>query len=88
MDELFKTTQVPQHPCLKCGKPLSAATSFEKAEPRPGDISICVECGNVAAYAEGLSLRPLNWGEWLMLLNDARYGAMMRPIAERKAKNN
>lgn len=46
--------------CLDCGRELDTATSFDsKQQPKPGDISICLHCGNVMVFADDLSLREL-----------------------------
>ena len=46
--------------CLKCGNKLNRASGLGHDEqPEPGNISICVRCGNIAAFDDNLQVRPL-----------------------------
>jgi hypothetical protein len=47
--------------CPHCGRPLDAHgdTPGERDDkaPRPGDVSVCMKCGGVMIFTEGLGLR-------------------------------
>jgi hypothetical protein len=46
-------------PCLKCGKELDRVTSCNgmRRRPRPGDVSICLYCSDIAILSRS-GLRP------------------------------
>lgn len=56
------TIRTRTNECLKCHGDLDAASCVndDAAKPKAGDISICIYCGNLAAFGEGLTLRELN----------------------------
>lgn len=63
-DELNKDAYgnpLPPSKCPVCGKTVDAATPFikgqEKARPRPGDVTVCVGCGEICAYTDEMTLR-------------------------------
>jgi hypothetical protein len=44
-------TRMPDTSCPECGRALSAATHMESAAmPSPGDVSICLYCGEFLEY--------------------------------------
>ena len=54
--------RIPESACLGCGYKIDASGSPDGRPtkgPQPGNLSICLRCGAVMAYAEDLSLRPL-----------------------------
>lgn len=60
----MKTTKVPEVSCVECGHPFDLATDIATdATPAPGDVSLCIECGNVAMFADDLTLRPISEDE-------------------------
>ena len=65
----MKTTVLPHAPkCPKCGHILDAATSLENASPKPGDVTICVGCGNLLEF---LKDKP-----WLAPISQEKLGAL------------
>ena len=44
----------------------------EDGEPEPGDITVCMTCGHVMAFAENMSLRELNNEEIHKIAGDER----------------
>jgi hypothetical protein len=66
--------------CLNCRKSLDAATGFDGADkPRPGNISICLCCGHVMAYADPpTSFRELNDEEMRDVAGDKTILAIQR----------
>lgn len=52
--------RVPENHCLNCKHVITAATSvtgMPDLMPTPGDVSICTYCGDIAVYAQDLTLR-------------------------------
>lgn len=44
-------------PCPKCDAPLDGCQGLDEAHtPRPGDYTICIYCGEVWRFGEGLAL--------------------------------
>jgi hypothetical protein len=58
----FKTdlieTQTISSACPACGKMVDVAMGT--TAPKKDDISLCINCGGIAKFAEDLSLIPLN----------------------------
>lgn len=78
-DDTFK---LPNYHCLDCGREMDAATTVpglnEDAEPHPGAVSLCLQCGNVAIFADDMTLRPLTDDEVVDLAGDESFKRMMR----------
>ena len=55
----MKTTHTPEDKCPYCGHKISAATSVTSphATPRPGDMTVCLECQEVSIFTVTLTLR-------------------------------
>lgn len=51
-----KTTIIKDSRCSECNTFLDAMASLEGNIPKPGDIAICIKCGNMAEYVEGGTL--------------------------------
>jgi len=64
---------VPSVQCLSCDKILDRASGVNEDDaPEPGNITICIGCGHLMAYADGLSLRELTDAEALAIAGDKR----------------
>lgn len=85
-EEPIKTTLHVQSFCLKCKHPMRAATGPGK--PAPGDVSICAQCGNVAAFAEDLSIRALTDDEAESWARDPEIQRAAEKIRRRNARQN
>lgn len=60
MSERIKRTT-----CINCGHTLDACTAMEDgATPNPGDITICLYCGEVSAFCEDLTTRSVSKEEF------------------------
>lgn len=59
-----RTSRVPLKACPWCGELRDAATSFENASPRPGDVSICAGCGGLTKFDENLELVKVEEAEF------------------------
>jgi hypothetical protein len=65
--------------CVSCGKTLDAATLPEGEDaPSPGDISLCLYCGHLMAYADDLELRNLTDEEMHEVAGDPHILRMQR----------
>lgn len=57
--------------CKFCGYKIDCAhTPFGKRRPVPGDISVCLKCGNVHFFDDTLSLRKASAEELAALPRD------------------
>jgi hypothetical protein len=56
---------VQQDECPYCGHKLDCATVATGGEvrPRPGDISVCIQCASILSYDERLKLRAVDENE-------------------------
>ena len=54
------TPKMPPQMCPACGYVLYAATEAHRGDdkPSPGNVSICLNCGDVGFFDEFLRLRP------------------------------
>ena len=59
-----KITRTPHNHCLACGKPINSASpslpADRRRKPRPGDISLCLDCGHAHIFTNDLTLREPN----------------------------
>ena len=53
------TTRLEPCPCPHCGTVLNAATAAEESggSPSPGDVTLCVECGEWCLFDDELKLK-------------------------------
>lgn len=57
-----KTAKMKMDTCPSCGRVMDAATvadSNRPASPTPGDLSVCIGCGDYLVYKDDLSLRQM-----------------------------
>ena len=60
--------QLPEVKCVVCGHPLDAATCLEgDHRPAVGDVSMCVECGEVYEFDAQMKLVQVNLASLLEL---------------------
>jgi hypothetical protein len=73
--------RMPGNVCPTCGKAADGGTSLDdKAAarmPKPGDIAICLYCGALNRYGEGLRLHPCTPAERKSLLRDPRIAKLV-----------
>jgi len=76
--------------CLDCGALTDAAMHANAAKgrriPKPNDVTICIECGHLMAFADDLTLRPLTDAEMIAVAGDRDIVMAQRLIAETKRK--
>jgi hypothetical protein len=81
--------RLPVSHCPNCDKVLDAATAIERgARPKPGDITICLDCGHLMAFGDDLRVRPLTDAEMVEVAGDPRIVAAQAVTAAwRKRKS-
>lgn len=57
MAALDTITEVPISTCRKCGRRNDCASGTDGARPTPGDVSICIQCGEVSLFTDAFDLR-------------------------------
>jgi len=68
-------TRTPPEMCVRCHYVFDATTGIpgnERATPKEGDLSICVNCGHASVFAADLRKRPLTEKERLDLSREER----------------
>jgi hypothetical protein len=74
--------------CLHCGETLDGATSIDMDDaPDPGDITVCLLCGHIMAFADDMTLREPTDAEAkdaagdprILAIQAARRGADRKP---------
>ena len=72
MEMSDKRGPLPLSPCLGCGYGMDAATDVEgtSTPPSPGDVAICLNCGYIALYDDGMKLRDLTSDEMYEVAGD------------------
>lgn len=76
-------TRVPESSCPNCGKQLNAAMSTEgDHKPSPGDITICMDCRHLCAFAEDMNLRELMDDEVVAVAGDQRILRAMKALGD------
>ncbi|MBR0883889.1 hypothetical protein ACVMGC_000967 [Bradyrhizobium barranii subsp. barranii] len=75
--------RVRQSACTGCGKHLDGATVIDqkRAVPESGNITLCLYCGHLQAFADDLSLRELTDAEMHEVAGDERLIAVQRARA-------
>jgi hypothetical protein len=74
--------------CLNCGKHLDGASAInDDGMPSPGDITLCIYCGHIMAFADDLSFRELNDEEMHEVAGDKRIIAVQWARAEVKKRS-
>jgi len=76
--------QAPEQACPSCGKLIDAYSypGPEEHRARPGDISICMYCGHLMAFANDLTKRELTDEEAHAIAGDPRILALQRARKE------
>lgn len=64
------STEIPESYCKLCNTTFLTATNFEDKMPLPGDISICIKCGNIGKYDADMGIVELTPEEMLDIKND------------------
>ena len=66
--------RIPLGPCPICGHECDAASAIGDpaifAEPKPGDYTVCIECGGWLKFGQGLNLKRLTEQDILNMKNE------------------
>lgn len=75
--------RIPLNLCLKCGAAIDAASApgAPRAEPKDGDASLCMYCGDAMIFRADGSLRPPTPAESAQLDADAGVRRLRLAIA-------
>jgi hypothetical protein len=71
-------TETPVSKCVECGSELDRVSG--PCAPKPGDLSLCLECGSLNAFADDLSLRPPTDDEILEIAKNSDFQRARRAI--------
>ncbi len=63
-------TRIAESQCLNCGKRLDCATHVGPHQPKPGDATICLDCGHIMVFAQDMTLRNPTDEEMLTIAGD------------------
>jgi len=81
--------RVPLSFCPHCNAELDGCSGIDNdARPDPGDFTICIECGAVAAFSRGLRLRRLTKREQREVAGDERVLAGVRAVLDARGKKH
>lgn len=76
---------LPECRCLSCGTTCNAATSTDgDHDPEPGGITVCLYCGHVMAFDDGMTMRELTDEEMVDIAGDERIIAIQKARAATK----
>lgn len=75
---------LPETQCVNCGRTLDCALGED--DPRPGDVTLCIVCGHVQAFGEGLRMRALTAAEVIELAGDEQLLRYSNVLAEAKTE--
>jgi hypothetical protein len=80
-------TQLLPSSCTHCHKVVDGAGSIDTDDgPKPGDFTICIDCGHLMAFADDLTLRDLTEDEMVEITGDKRMLAVQRARKMTKAE--
>jgi Zn ribbon nucleic-acid-binding protein len=79
---LGRQRSVPTSACTACGKQMNAASAMNnEARPKPGHVSICINCGHIMAFAKDMRLRDLTGEEVIAVAGDPEIIALQKARA-------
>ena len=71
--------RMPDSTCLSCSKVLSGTAMVNgDARPDSGDITVCIYCGHIMVFADGLTLRNPTDAEMIEIAGDERILGIQR----------
>lgn len=77
----LRSTATPPQTCRTCGHPFDTATCCEgEFSPAPGDLTLCVECGEPYRLTEQFTVVPAELADLLKLQPDQH--ALMEKLQE------
>jgi hypothetical protein len=67
--------------CLNCNVVVDGARCVDgDGSPSPGDVTMCIYCGHVMAFSEGLGMRELTDAEMQEIAGDPRLVAVGKAV--------
>ena len=74
----MSSSLIPESVCPTCGYNMDEATPAfdEQAQPKPGDLSICLNCGEMLEFDESLHLTRFAYGKLSTLDLDTQFQLM------------
>ena len=81
----MKSHPMPLNTCMACGYAHDAASivGAKDHQPRPGDMSVCLNCGHLAVFDDQLRLRALTADEVSETQHDRRVFEAVAVIKQR-----
>lgn len=78
--KLGSDRRVPRSICTACGKLLDSAACVGEDDmvPNPGDFTVCIGCGHLMVFGEGMILRDPFDDELVELAGDPRVLAIQK----------
>jgi len=70
--------------CMNCGYLLDATTG--EGHPSPGDVSICIECLNIALFTHDMALRAPTAAELREIMAEPEVRRYLMAIRQMKQK--
>jgi hypothetical protein len=82
------TTEVPAYTCPTCGDLNDAASNEHGATPSEGDVSMCVNCGEITMFNADLSQRIPTEEEMAAIRSDPTWTKieLMQVIVKRRGR--
>jgi hypothetical protein len=76
--EIKKFGPLPESRCPQCSYKMTGATNCTgSGAPFPGDVSICLNCGQILCFQDDFTLRKVNAAEIADLMSDASQWAVI-----------
>lgn len=79
--------RIPESHCLNCGAKLNMLGTGDSTEanPQPGDVTVCIQCGGVMMLSDDLTPRGMSGEEMDHLASDLEW---MDDVAKMVARVN
>lgn len=79
---MSRSSKLPYTICTNCAKVLDGASSIVGDHtPSPGDITVCIYCSHLMAYADDLTLREMTDAEMNEIAGNKKILTAMEVVA-------
>jgi len=75
---MLESTKIGDNHCPHCNELTDMAASSQGRGPRPGDLSVCIYCGEVGMFQPDMKLRVLDELEKAQLENSPEYVKVLK----------
>lgn len=83
MDKVKVAMVMEPNPCPGCGIVLTAVSPTRGVKgPEEGSLNICLKCGFLSIFGEGMALRPLTREEFESIPQDIKEEVMIVQVAQ------